>query len=59
MKTHKNDFRTWVRYIWMQCRDERHFYGVSPITEKEYFQKYKFWLKREYKYRKNINTLYE
>jgi hypothetical protein len=43
-------FRSWVQNIWIDNCEERLTYGQSPATMKEYWAKYKFWLKREYKH---------
>lgn len=46
------NFRHWVQEIWMQHKDE--YVDLKlPIPEDsvdEYFQKYKYWLKREYRH---------
>jgi len=45
-------FRHWVQELWMQHKDE--YVDLKlPIPEDsvdEYFQKYKYWLKREYRH---------
>lgn len=43
-------FRHWVNQIWMENREEKLTYGEDPVTIKSYWDKYKFWLKREYKH---------
>jgi hypothetical protein len=49
---HMSNFRHWVQELWMQHKDE--YVDLKlPIPEvsmDEYFQKYKYWLKREYRY---------
>ena len=45
-----SQFRSWVRHIWIDNCEERLTYGEDPATMKEYWNKYKYWLKREYKY---------
>jgi hypothetical protein len=50
MKT--SSFRNWIQELWMQHKDEYADLKL-PIPEEtltEYFQKYKFWLKREYRH---------
>ena len=46
------NFRHWVQELWMQHKDE--YVDLKlPIPEDsvdEYFQKYKYWLKREYRH---------
>jgi hypothetical protein len=46
------DFRRWLHEIWMKNCDEHYTYGELPYTQQEYFQRYKFWLKREYRYQR-------
>ena len=45
-------FRDWVREKWYEHVEEvRTWEGVEPTaTPQEYFNSYKFWLKREYRY---------
>jgi hypothetical protein len=45
-------FRNWVRELWMQHKDEySELKLVIPEEDiEEYFRKYKYWLKREYKH---------
>jgi hypothetical protein len=44
-------FRHWVNEIWMENREERLIYGEEPATIKQYWDRYKYWLKREYRHR--------
>lgn len=45
-------FRHWCQEKWYEHVDESiSWEGFSPTaTAQEYFEKYKYWLKREYKY---------
>ena len=43
-------FRLWVQRIWMENCDERLTVGEDPVTIKQYWNTYKYWLKREYKH---------
>ena len=47
-------FRAWINEMWYQHLDELASYG-QPVpgtySSGEYFQRYKWWLKREYQYR--------
>ncbi len=50
-------FRTWLQEMWMQHKDEYADLHI-PIPESdltEYFRKYKYWLKREYRHQKGHN----
>lgn len=54
---HKHShFRYWVQKIWMENREEKLTYGEDPVTIKAYWDKYKFWLKREYKHQQRTNN---
>lgn len=46
-------FRMWCREKWFEHKDELELYqqGLS-YDAAEYFAKYKYWLKREYKFQK-------
>ena len=48
-------FRLWVQRLWMENREERSIYGDEPATIKQYWNTYKWWIKREYKHREKIN----
>jgi predicted solute-binding protein len=51
-------FKNWVRELWMQHKDE-YLDLKLPIPEKdleEYFQKYKYWLKREYQHHRKLDN---
>jgi hypothetical protein len=44
-------FRHWCQEKWYEHKDELASYGQSlPYTTQEYFNRYKFWLKREFKH---------
>lgn len=43
-------FRSWVREIWMENCEERLTFNQNPATIKEYWNTYKYWLKREYRH---------
>lgn len=46
-------FRHWVQELWLENREERLLYGEEPATIKQYWERYKFWLKREYKHQRD------
>jgi len=48
-------FRNWVRNLWVDNCEERLTYGQDPATINQYWDTYKFWLKREYKYQRGKN----
>jgi len=43
-------FRHWVHEMWTQNKDELFEFRQMPYDQAEYFGKYKYWLKREYKH---------
>lgn len=45
-----SSFRDWVYQLWMQNCDEHDTFHEDQYTAEKYFQKYKYWLKREYKF---------
>jgi hypothetical protein len=48
-------FRLWVQRIWMDNCEERLTVGEDPVTIKQYWNNYKYWLKREYQHREAQN----
>ncbi len=50
MKRAKSNFRNWVYNLWIDNIDERQTYKELPFTQKEYWERYKWWLKREYQH---------
>jgi hypothetical protein len=46
-------FRHWVNELWMENREERLLYGEEPATIAQYWERYKYWLKREYKHQRD------
>lgn len=46
-------FRLWVQQIWYENCEEHLTYGEQPYKIHEYWNKYKWWLKREYKHQRN------
>ena len=52
-------FRHWIQEMWMQHKDEyMELNLVIPESDaQEYFRKYKYWLKREYKHQKTLENM--
>ena len=50
----KHSFRIWCQKKWFEHKDELESYG-QPLdhTAQQYFERYKFWLKREYRHQQN------
>lgn len=48
-------FRLWVQQVWYDNCEEHLTYGEDPYKLQEYWNKYKFWLKREYKHQRQKN----
>ena len=48
-------FRLWLQEMWYQHVAELESYGQAlPYDLREYFSKYKYWLKREYRYQQGV-----
>jgi hypothetical protein len=47
-----SDFRRWLAEIWRENCEEHLAYNQLPYTLPEYWERYKYWLKREYQYQK-------
>jgi hypothetical protein len=44
-------FRFWCREKWYEHISELESYGIiAPYTQDQYFQMYKWWLKREFRH---------
>lgn len=43
-------FRHWLHELWLQNKDEHADYHESILAFDEYFRRYKWWLKREYRF---------
>jgi len=52
-KHQSSAFRHWVNELWLENREERLLYGEEPATIIQYWERYKFWLKREYKHQRD------
>ena len=48
-------FRSWVEEVWRENCEERLTYKENPATIKEYWNIYKYWLKKEYKELRKID----
>ena len=56
LKSDQSSFRHWLRNLWLDNCDEHRDYGELPYTMQEYWDKYKWWLKREFRHQKNKET---
>ena len=54
-------FRFWIQEMWMQHKDEYMELNLVILESdaQEYFRKYKYWLKREYKHQKTLENVGE
>ena len=43
-------FRAWLRQFWMENCRERDAFGEPSLPMHTYFQRYKYWLKREFRF---------
>ena len=54
--TRPKPFRLWLQEKWYDHVDECNLWKTTPCGNvKEYFNKYKWWLKREYLFQKGKN----
>ena len=44
-------FRMWVQNLWIENCEERLVYQQDPVTQQQYWNTYKWWIKREYRHR--------
>ena len=45
------EFRNWVHNLWLDNCEERVLYcDGDRLSEQEYFQRFKWWLRREYRH---------
>lgn len=51
----ESSFRRWVGELWRENCEEYLTVSQTPYTMEEYWAKYKYWLKREYRYQRNRN----
>jgi hypothetical protein len=53
------NFKFWIQEMWMQHKDEYMELGmvIPESSAQEYFRKYRWWLKREYKHQKSLENL--
>ena len=50
-----NHFRHWVQELWYQNCDEHDQVNQKRYTQQQYFQMYKYWLKREFIHQQKIH----
>ena len=51
-------FRHWLQEMWMQHKDELSAHGqVLNYDLADYFNRYKYWLKREYRHQTRNNNV--
>lgn len=50
-------FRKWVQDLWYENCEEHETYKEPKYTQAQYWEKYKYWLKREYRYLKRTNNV--
>ena len=55
MSKEMKPFRMWVHQLWIENIEEHLTYGEKPYNIKEYWDTYKYWLKREYKHQRSKN----
>jgi hypothetical protein len=49
----ESNFRRWIAEIWRENCEEYLTLNQKPYTMEEYWARYKYWLKREYRYQRS------
>jgi hypothetical protein len=49
----ESNFRRWVGELWRKNCEEYLTVSQTPYTMEEYWTRYKYWLKREFRYQRN------
>ena len=49
-------FRLWVQELWMNNKEERLIWGEEPATIEQYWNTYKWWIRREYRHQERKNA---
>lgn len=49
-------FRLWVHNLWIENCEEHNIFGEKRLSSQEYFTRYKYWLKREYRHRQKVSA---
>jgi hypothetical protein len=44
------EFRSWLRQLWQANCTERDEFNEQPLSQQQYFGRYKHWLRREFRY---------
>jgi len=50
-------FRQWLHEMWLANVDERIELHLDTINIKDYFDRYKWWLRREYRYQQKAKVI--
>lgn len=56
MNSENTEFRIWLNRIWLEFCEERQAYNDPVMSIEEYFQTYKYWLKREFQNQKKLSN---
>ena len=49
----ETEFRSWLKSMWEENCREHETFNESPYAMSEYFIKYKYWLKREFRFQRS------
>jgi len=49
-------FRNWLEELWRQNCDEHDGWGEARLSLSEYFSRYKWWLRREYRFQQKTQN---
>lgn len=48
-------FRKWLQEMYYENCDEHEMFNLKRYSLGEYFQKYKYWLKREFRHQQRVD----
>lgn len=47
-------FRNWVHNLWIEnCEERTLYHSGDRLSEREYFQKFKWWIRREWRHQQH------
>jgi uncharacterized radical SAM superfamily Fe-S cluster-containing enzyme len=49
-----SSFRLWLEHTWEKNCQEHEAFRELPYSRQEYFRKFKYWLKREYRHQQKL-----
>lgn len=53
---HWSHFRNWVHNLWLENCEEHDNDHIPKYSQTEYFNRYKYWIKREYRHQLKVEN---